>query len=135
MTTQRTPLPLLPGYDPGRAAEWDYVPNQQALADNAPEWARAHRIKPAASDEFRIHALLIDVQKDFCHPEGTLYVAGRSGTGAVEDNRRLAEWTYRNLDVITDITTTMDTHFAYQIFFPSFWIDENEAPLTPHRVI
>lgn len=134
-TTARTPLPLLPAYDPKRASDWNYVPDQQSLADNAPEWARAHRIKPAASDEFRIHALLIDVQRDFCHPEGTLYVAGRSGTGAVEDNRRLAEWTYRNLDVITDITTTMDTHFAYQIFSPTFWVDAAGELLKPHTII
>ena len=64
----------------------------------------------------RVHLLLIDVQKDFCFPEGTLYVAGRSGRGAVDDSRRIAELVYRNLDVFTDITTTLDTHLAYQIF-------------------
>src|SRR5690606_7128882 len=74
-------------------------------------------------------------QKDFCFPEGSLYVAGRSGTGAIDDNRRLAEFVYRNLGAITDITTTMDTHFAYQIFFPAFWVDEDERPLVAHRVI
>src|SRR5688500_878076 len=29
----------------------------------------------------------------------------------------------------------MDTHFAYQIFFPSFWLDRDGQPLTAHRVI
>jgi nicotinamidase-related amidase len=79
--------------------------------------------------------LLIDVQKDFCFPEGTLYVAGRSGTGAIDDSRRIAEFIYRNLASITDITTTLDTHFAYQIFFASFWQDAAGAPLTAHRTI
>jgi nicotinamidase-related amidase len=128
-------LPLLPVYDPKNAADWGYVPDQQALADNAPEWARAHGIAPSASDSFRVHLLLIDVQKDFCHPDGTLYVAGRSGTGAVDDSRRIAEFIYRNLGVLTEVTATMDTHFAYQIFFPSFWVDRSGGPLQAHRVI
>lgn len=131
----RKPLPLLPVYDPANAADWGYVPDTAALARNAPEWARAHGVKPSAADATRVHLLLIDVQKDFCHPEGTLYVAGRSGTGAVDDSRRIAEFVYRNLDVLTDITATMDTHFAYQIFSPSFWVDEHGAPLEAHRVI
>ena len=47
----------------------------------------------------------------------------------------LRDLIYRNLGAITDITTTMDTHFAYQIFFPSFWVDAGDQPLTAHRVI
>ena len=47
-------------------------------------------MKPAAGDRKNVHLLLIDVQKDFCFPEGTLYVAGRSGTGAMDDNKRLS---------------------------------------------
>jgi nicotinamidase-related amidase len=82
-----------------------------------------------------VHLLLIDVQKDFCFPEGTLYVAGRSGTGAVDDSRRIAEFIYRNLAVLTEVTTTMDTHLAYQIFFPSFWLAADDTPLTAHRTI
>ncbi len=132
-TTRTLPLPA--HYDPAQAAAWSYQPDQGALATAAAAWRREHAIKPSASDERRVHLLLIDVQKDFCFPEGSLYVAGRSGTGAVDDSRRLAELVYRNLDVITDVTTTLDTHFAYQIFSPSFWLDRDDQPLTPHRVI
>src|SRR4029079_3137013 len=46
-----------------------------------------------------------------------------------------AELIYRNLGAFTEITATMDTHLAYQIFFPSFWLDQGEAPLTAHRVV
>jgi len=134
MTTRKR-LPLPSNYKPGNAAKWAYVPDQQALADSAAPWRRTNAIRPSAVDEFRVHLLLIDVQKDFCFPEGTLFVAGRSGTGAIDDSRRMAEFIYHNLDVISDITTTMDTHFAYQIFFPSFWLDHDDAPLQPHRVI
>src|SRR5688500_6113151 len=81
----RTPLPLVPTWNPARAADYHYPPDQQAVANAAAEWRRAHGIRPAAGDKTKVHLLLIDVQKDFCHPEGTLYVGGRSGTGAVDD--------------------------------------------------
>jgi nicotinamidase-related amidase len=122
-------------FDPTKAASWSYRPDEGALAASAAAWRTAHAIKPSASDEYRVHLLLIDVQKDFCFPEGSLYVAGRSGTGAIDDSRRIAELVYRNLDVITDVTATMDTHFAYQIFSPAFWVDRTQAQLTAHRVI
>ncbi len=122
-------------YDPRHAAAYGYRPDAVSLATAATDWKRQHRIKPSAADETRVHLLLIDVQKDFCFPEGSLYVAGRSGTGAIDDSRRIAELVYRNLGVLTDITTTMDTHLAYQIFFPSFWLDKDDAPLTAHRVV
>jgi nicotinamidase-related amidase len=129
------PLPLPRFYDPANAAAWAYRPDADRLAAESAAWRRTHAVRPAAADERRVHLLLIDVQKDFCFPEGSLYVAGRSGTGAVDDSRRIAELVYRNLGVITDVTTTLDTHFTYQIFFPSFWIDAAGAPLTAHRVI
>jgi nicotinamidase-related amidase len=128
-------LPLPDFFDPKNAGDWGYTPDQLALAGKAADWRAANGVRPAGADEFDVHLLLIDVQKDFCYPEGTLYVAGRSGTGAIDDSRRLAEFIYRNLGAVTNITTTMDTHFAYQIFFPSFWLDRDDAPLTPHRVI
>jgi len=128
-------LPIPAFHDPKHAAEWAYRPDAATLAEAATTWRKQHRIKPSAADEKRVHLLLIDVQKDFCFPEGTLYVAGRSGTGAIDDSRRIAEFIYRNLGALTDITTTMDTHLAYQIFFPSFWLDRTDAPLTAHRVI
>ena len=128
-------LPVPSHFDPKRAAAWDYRPDAAALATDAAAWRKQHAVKPSAADERRVHMLLIDVQKDFCFPEGTLYVAGRSGTGAIDDSRRIAEMIYRNLGAITDITTTLDTHLAYQIFFASFWLDRGDQPLQPFRTI
>ncbi len=130
-----TTLPLPPLFEPARAADYGYRPDAAALATAAGAWRAQHAIRPAAADETRVHVLLIDVQKDFCFPEGTLYVAGRSGRGAIDDSRRIAELIYRNLGAITEITTTLDTHLAYQIFFPSFWLDKTDAPLMPYRTI
>ena len=75
-------LPLPDFFAPTNAADWSYRPDAATLASTATAWRAQHKIKPSAADETRVHLLLIDVQKDFCFPDGTLYVAGRSGRGA-----------------------------------------------------
>ncbi len=130
-----TSLPFPSFYDPAHAAQHGYAPDQQRVFDEATEWRRRHAIAPSAADAFELHLLLVDEQRDFCFPDGSLYVGGRSGQGALEDNRRIAEFIYRNLGRITHLTTTLDTHSAFQIFFPSFWVDAHGEPLTPHREI
>ena len=75
-----------------------YRPDAAALAAAAADWRKQHALKPAAADERRVHLLLIDVQKDFCFPEGSLYVGGRTGRGAIEDSQRIAQFLYANLD-------------------------------------
>jgi nicotinamidase-related amidase len=67
--------------------------------------------------------LLVDVQNTFCIPGFELYVGGESGTGAVDDNRRLCEFIYRNLGRITQICPTLDTHQAAQIFHSLFLVN------------
>jgi nicotinamidase-related amidase len=42
---------------------------------------------------------------------------------------------YTNLGAISDITCTLDTHLAYQIFFPSFWLDKADTPLAAFTTI
>lgn len=128
-------LPLPPHFDPGNAAKWDHRANEQALFDLANTWRDEHGVGPASSAPLDIHLLMVDMQKSFCLPQGTLYVGGRSGTGAVDDSARLASFIYRNARNLKGITATMDTHFAYQIFFSSFWIDPDGQPLKPYREV
>ncbi len=122
-------------YQAQNAARWDHNPVMRTLAEQAPDYRRQGGIKSAATDKKRVALLLIDVQRDFSHPEGTLYVGGRSGTGAVDDSRRISEFIYREIGQITSVIPTMDTHEAFQIFTPSFWLDDAGAPLLPHDVI
>jgi len=125
-------LPIPPHFDPDKVGEVWKVPYQER-AEEAERWARQHNIQPAANDEFKICLVAVDVQNTFCIPGFELFVGGRSGTGAVDDNRRLCEFIYRNLDVITQICPTMDTHQAAQIFHSIFWVNEkgeHPAPLT-----
>lgn len=128
-------LPLPPFYDAENCGRWSYRPDAQALFDLAATWREEHAVAPAGGDELDLHLLLVDEQKDFCLPEGALYVAGRSGSGAVGDTRRVAEWIYRNLGSLTRITATLDTHLACQIFFASFWVDRAGKPAKPHRLV
>jgi nicotinamidase-related amidase len=129
MVTQTTrQLPIPSHFDAARVGEVWRVPYQE-LAGKAKDWAKQHDIPPASEDKTRIGLLLIDVQNTFCLPNFELFVAGQSGMGAVEDNKRLCEFIYRHLGLITEITATMDTHVSMQIFHPVFWInDEGEHP-------
>lgn len=123
MNTQTlTQLPIPPHFNPQKIGEVWRVPYQQR-AEEAQKWANQHEIEPASEDKTRICLLLIDVQNTFCIPDFELFVGGKSGTGAIDDNLRLCEFIYRNLGVITTIIPTMDTHTAMQIFHPIFWVN------------
>ena len=127
--TAQTQLPIPDYFDTKKVDRVWRVSYQQRAAE-AKQWAEKYSIQPAASDQNQICLLIIDAQNTFCLPEFELFVGGRSGSGAVDDNLRLCEFIYRNLNAITTIAPTMDTHTAMQIFHPIFWIDEaGEHPI------
>lgn len=125
-------LPVPPHFDPERVGKvWkvDY----EARAREARAWAQQHAIPPAAQDSPRVALVLIDLQNTFCLPDFELFVAGRSGRGAVEDNIRLCRFIYQNLHRITHIVATLDTHLPMQIFHAPFLVDaegNHPAPFT-----
>jgi nicotinamidase-related amidase len=106
-------------------------------ARQARDWARQNALQPASLDSTRTWLMLIDVQNTFCIPDFELYVGGRSGRGAVDDNFRLCEFIYRHLGEITHITATMDTHLTMQVFHAIFFVDgdgHHPAPYTDIHV-
>jgi nicotinamidase-related amidase len=126
------PLPLPAHYDPASVGRVWRVPYQERAAQAA-QWAWEHQLTPAASDRFKVLLIAVDVQNTFCIPDFELYVGGRSGNGAVEDNQRLCEFIYHNLGALTEITLTLDTHRAMQIFHSIFLIDDagnHPAPMS-----
>lgn len=127
-------LPIPPHFDPARVGEIWRVRYQERAAD-AEAWARAHGIPPSAEDQVTVCLLLVDVQNTFCIPEFELFVGGRSGSGAVEDNVRLCEFLYRNLASITHIVVTMDTHRAMQIFHPAWLVDAEGRHPAPYTLV
>ena len=128
-------LPIPDFYRSENARDWGHAPDQHALFLAAQAWRKEHGLAPAKEDRKQVHLVLVDVQKDFCFPRGTLYVGGRSGTGAMDDSDRIARFIYRNLENLSDVTCTLDTHFPFQIFSPSFWLGENGEPPAPHQEI
>lgn len=125
-------LPVPPHFDPAKTSDIWRVPYQKRFVE-AENWAKLHNISPAASDRFKICLVAVDVQNTFCIPNFELYVGGRSGTGAIDDNRRLCEFIYTNIEVITQICPTMDTHQIMQIFHSIYLINdkgEHPAPFT-----
>jgi nicotinamidase-related amidase len=129
------PLPIPPHFVPDATGRVWRVP-YRARAEEARAWAARHGLHPAAEDTTRIALVLVDCQNTFCLPDFELFVAGRSGRGAVEDGERLCAFIYRNLGVITQIVPTLDTHTAIQIFHPVFWVNEQgEHPAGGQTVI
>ncbi len=121
-------------FDPERVEEVYRVPYQER-AGQARQYAREWEISPAADDQQKTELVLIDVQNTFCTPGYELFVAGKSGRGAVEDNQRLVAWIYRNLAHISAITATMDTHHPLQIFHALFLVDEQGNHPDPNTQI
>jgi len=117
-------LPLPPHFDPSRVGEVWRVPYEER-ASEASSWEHEQHLAPAAEDTFRLCLLAVDVQNTFCVPGFELFVAGRSGTGAVDDSRRLCEFVYRNLGEITQIFPSLDTHHAMQVFHAIWLVDED----------
>lgn len=128
-TPTLTQLPIPSHFDPHQVGEVWRVP-YQTRAEQARDWGKKYKIQPASEDKIRIWLLLIDVQNTFCLPEFELFVGGKSGTGAVDDNRRLCQFIYQNLGLISAIAPTLDTHTVIQIFHPIFWVNEaGEHPI------
>lgn len=135
MKNLRKELPVPSFFKPKNAGKVMRVPYQERERD-AIAWSNMYGLRPAAKDQKRICLMPIDAQNTFCLPDFELFVGGRSGRGAIDDNIRLCEFIYRNLDVITEIDPTMDTHTAMQIFHPIFWVNDNgEHPLPAQTII
>ena len=127
-------LPIPEFFDSDKVGTVWRIP-YEARAVQARDWARQHAFQPASASTARTWLMLIDVQNTFCIPEFELYVGGRSGRGAIDDNIRLTEFIYRNLANITHVTATMDTHKTMQVFHAIFFVDQDGNHPTPYTDI
>ncbi|MEZ4589929.1 MAG: hypothetical protein R3D55_02105 [Chloroflexota bacterium] len=110
-------------YDPSRIGTL-YYPDVATIAAEATH----ANLKPAVEDKENVHLVIIDMQVDFCHKNGSLYVPGAMG-----DIQRTIEFIYNNAERITNITCSLDSHLPHQIFHPAWWADEagnHPAPFT-----
>ncbi|MCB8979640.1 MAG: hypothetical protein H6657_19700 [Ardenticatenaceae bacterium] len=110
-------------YDPSRIGTL-YYPDVARIAAEANDAG----LTPAVEDKENVHLVIIDMQVDFCHEKGSLYVPGAMG-----DIQRTIEFIYNNAERITNITCSLDSHLPHQIFHPAWWADEagnHPAPFT-----
>lgn len=110
-------------YNPSRIGTLFY-PDYGAIAAAA----SAANLAPAIQDKQNVHLVIIDMQIDFCHDNGSLHVPGSAG-----DIQRLTEFIYTHAERITNITCSLDSHLPHQIFHAAWWADEkgnHPAPFT-----
>lgn len=112
-------------YDPWRIGKL-FHPNLDWIAEEA----AAAGLRPASEDKRQVHLLLIDMQVDFCHEAGNLYVPG-----ALDDLERVIQFIYRNAERISQITCSLDSHLPSQIFSPNWWADANGKHPKPFTIV
>jgi len=91
-----------------------------ALAENLPS---------ANTDEQKVLFIGIDFQNDFLE-NGELAVPNSH-----KDVENTLRFLYENLEKITTIAISLDTHNAQQIFHPSWWVDQDGNHPEPYTII
>lgn len=91
--------------------------------------ANDEQLTPSKQNKERVLFIGIDVQQDFMD-NGALGVPGAHG-----DVERMTRFIYNNMDKISNIAVSIDTHTPHQIFHPCWWIDENGNNPAPYTAI
>lgn len=91
--------------------------------------AKTERIRTASQDSTKRLLLCIDIQKDFMEG-GALPVPN-----SIEDVKNITHFIYDNIEEITKIVCSMDTHYRTQIFYPSWWINKKGLHPEPYTII
>ena len=104
------------------------------------ELALQENVKPANQDAQPVLLIGIDWQNDFVLPDAANVTAGEpygslSVPGAKGDIERWTRFLYNNIDKITRVLLSVDTHYAYQIFHPTMWRKEDGSPVPPYTQI
>lgn len=91
--------------------------------------ADAENLTPVSQMAKKVIVIGIDEQLDFM-PDGALGVPN-----ADKDVERFTKFIYDNMDEISKIAVSIDTHIPHQIFHPCWWIDKNGNHPAPYTAI
>jgi nicotinamidase-related amidase len=86
-------------------------------------------LNPSVKDPEQVLLLTIDMQNDFME-NGALPVPGSHG-----DVERLTKFIYNNMDKISRIAVSLDTHQPFQVFHPCWFVDKNGKNPPPYTMI
>lgn len=93
------------------------------------EMAQNEKIKKSEDDNKRTLLLAIDMQKDFMEG-GALGVPNSK-----KDVENITKFIYKNMDKITNIMCSLDTHSPMQIFHPCWWVNKEGKNPDPYTII
>lgn len=91
--------------------------------------ASTEKMTPSRADVEKVLFMGIDFQNDFME-KGELGVPNSH-----KDVERVTRFLYQNLDKVTTIALSLDTHELHQIFHPSWWVDAEGNHPVPFTVI
>jgi len=91
--------------------------------------ANNEQMIPASKNSESVLVIGIDVQQDFMD-NGALGVPG-----AIKDVENSTRFIYDNMDKISQIAVSIDTHNPFQIFHPCWWVDAKGNNPTPFTAI
>ncbi|WP_449622368.1 hypothetical protein [Robertmurraya sp. Marseille-Q9965] len=91
--------------------------------------AAAEEVAPSSKDEEKVLFVGIDFQNDFME-SGELSVPN-----SYKDIENATRFLYQNLEKITTIAVSLDTHAPHQIFHPSWWVDKEGHHPNPYTMI
>ncbi|WP_041862219.1 nicotinamidase [Candidatus Kinetoplastidibacterium stringomonadis] len=70
----------------------------------------------------KIHLMIIDPQNDFCDiPKNKYQTPTLPISGSNNDMERLGKFIYFNINIISEMTITLDSHFSMDIAHTCFW--------------
>ena len=93
-------------------------------AEEAVKEGLALNLTDFSRDKQKVMLLLVDPQIGFIHAGRPLCVPG-----AIEDTRRTIEWIYRNVEKLTYIAASLDTHLPFMIFFSTWFRKADGSPV------
>ncbi|MEK5067577.1 hypothetical protein [Sporosarcina sp. FSL K6-1508] len=91
--------------------------------------ANAEKMTPSSEDVEKVLFIGIDFQNDFME-NGELGVPNSH-----KDVERVTNFLYQNLDKVTTIALSLDTHELHQLFHASWWVDAEGKHPVPFTVI
>jgi len=100
-------------YDPSKVGTL-FLPDLGKVESEADTLSINASSKDAAGK--KVALMIIDMQVDFCHKTGTLYVPGSE-----DDIKRLITFILKWMENITSVFASLDSHLLFQIFYRTWW--------------